>query len=284
MNVPIETLVGHWVAIFITIAILSYLYADNPFYKLAEHVFVGVSLGYAVVTVYFEQLKPNLIDRLMSPGLGMARFIYLVPLVLVVFLFLRLTKRYSWLGRLPIAFVIGIYAGQNVPAYANTNLVAQLQSTVGAVADLGRQAHTSGWDLFGVIVLVVGMVAGLVYFFFSIEHKGVVGYVARTGVWVLMIGFGASFGYTVQGRLSLAIGRAMDLLGSTQSAAEAAQYHSKLVSAACVLVIFGAVIFMERRRLRNEQGNPPGPPAPPPQMTAAAGSDEPPPGDDAKKS
>jgi len=70
MQIPLSDLLGHWVAIFLTIAILSYLYADNPFYKLAEHIFVGTSIGYVVVVAYFEQFKPNLIDRLTSPGLG----------------------------------------------------------------------------------------------------------------------------------------------------------------------------------------------------------------------
>ncbi len=39
-------IVGAWIAVFLTLAIFSYLYRDNPFYKIAEHVFVGVSAGY----------------------------------------------------------------------------------------------------------------------------------------------------------------------------------------------------------------------------------------------
>ena len=52
-------------------------------------------------------------------------------------------------------------------------------------------------------VLVVGILACLVYFFFSIEHKGLVGKVSNVGIWVLMITFGAAFGYTVMGRIAL---------------------------------------------------------------------------------
>jgi hypothetical protein len=47
----------------------------------------------------------------------------------------------------------------------------------------------------------------LVYFFFSLEHKGVVGKTARVGVWFLMITFGAAFGFTVMGRITLLVGR-----------------------------------------------------------------------------
>jgi hypothetical protein len=52
------------------------------------------------------------------------------------------------------------------------------------------------------VVLLVG-VLGVVYFFFSIEHKGIVGKTARLGIWFLMITFGAAFGYTVMGRIAL---------------------------------------------------------------------------------
>ena len=51
--------------------------------------------------------------------------------------------------------------------------------------------------------ILVCVLSCLVYFFFSIEHKGVVGKTARLGIWFLMITFGAGFGYTVMGRIAL---------------------------------------------------------------------------------
>jgi len=42
-----------------------------------------------------------------------------------------------------------------------------------------------------------------VYFFFSMEHKGAVGKTARAGIFVLMVTFGAAFGLTVMGRITL---------------------------------------------------------------------------------
>lgn len=262
-ELSIFAVLGHWVAIFITICTLSYLYDDNPFYKLAEHLFVGTSIGYVLVVQYYDVLRPNLIDRLLDPALGMSRLVYLVPLLLVVFLFLRLTRRYSWLGRIAIAFVIGIYAGLEVPAVANTDLVQQVSSTIQSAQEYSievRAAEGGAWayvaatwaEAVGLVVLVLGMAAGLVYFFFSIEHRGVVGGIAKAGIWVLMVGFGAAFGYTVQGRISLAIGRAMYCLGSNQSVEEAAQLHSKLVSLVLVVVVFGTTIWLERRRRRLE--------------------------------
>ena len=57
------------------------------------------------------------------------------------------------------------------------------------------------------LFLLVGVFSTVVFFFFSLEHKGVVGKISRIGVLFIMVSFGAAFGYTVMGRISLLIGR-----------------------------------------------------------------------------
>jgi hypothetical protein len=63
------------------------------------------------------------------------------------------------------------------------------------------------WQGFGEFIIVAGCICGLAYFYFSAEHKGIMGGAAKVGIWILMIGFGATFGYTVMSRISLLIGR-----------------------------------------------------------------------------
>ena len=62
------------------------------------------------------------------------------------------------------------------------------------------------------LLIMLGVISVLIYFIFSVEHKGAIGRVSKIGIWFLMISFGASFGYTVMGRLSLLIGRIQFLL------------------------------------------------------------------------
>ena len=57
------------------------------------------------------------------------------------------------------------------------------------------------------ITLVGGTLCALIYFFFSVEHKGVFGKASKIGIWIIMITFGAAFGYTVMGRVALLVGR-----------------------------------------------------------------------------
>ena len=60
----LSTILGAWVAAFLTIGIFSYLYKDNPFYKIAEHLYVGISAGYLLSLGFWNQLQPNLFGRL----------------------------------------------------------------------------------------------------------------------------------------------------------------------------------------------------------------------------
>jgi hypothetical protein len=132
---------------------------------------------------------------------------------------------------------------------------ASLAENRGGLVGIDSQADvTPGQvDWFGVVsnvLLLLGMLASLLYFYFSLAHKGVVGKVSRFGVWTLMIGFGASFGFTVQGRIALAIGRAQDVMGTFRPARHAQQINGPLVALISALVIIAGIVVWERRSKR----------------------------------
>ena len=205
--------VGNWLAALFTLCILSFLYGDNPLYKLAEAVFVGVSAAYWMVVGFwtgivqnlFSKLAPDLIRGSLLPGLPESQeqeLIYLVPLLLSVLMLMRLSPVGGWVSRWALAFFIGATAGIRLLGYFQSDFIRQIQSTILPLVVVGTQ----GFDFSASIqnlTIVVGVLSCLVYFFFSIEHKGVVGGVSRLGIWFLMITFGAGFGYTVMGRIAL---------------------------------------------------------------------------------
>jgi len=201
-------LIGVWCIVLLTLSIFSYLYGDNPFYKVAEHIFVGVSAGYIFTITFWDTVWPNLFGRLF-PKYVQAGFefdiIYIFPLLLGVFMLFRLSKKYQWLSRISIAYIVGMAAGLKFYVFLNSNLLAQIQ--------------TSGVDLSGSYssiindsLILFGVISGLVYFFFSKEHVGTLGKISRIGIYFLMIKFGASFGFAVMGRISLLIGRFEELI------------------------------------------------------------------------
>lgn len=192
-----------WIGAILTLMIFSFLYRDNPFYKFGEHLFVGVANGYYIVYYWHNALKPNLFEPL-SAG----QFVYIVPLLLGLMYFTRFIPRISWLVRIPIGFTIGWGAGLSIPALFQADVLRQLEGTVVTPTTFSDLAS----GIWAVIILV-GVVCTLVYFFFSREQKGLLGSASRLGIIFIMIGFGASFGYTVMARVSLLIGRIQFLLG-----------------------------------------------------------------------
>ena len=51
----------------LTLAVYSFLYRDNPLFKLAEHVYLGVSVGYATVVTVHQYLAKQVYDPLIEP-------------------------------------------------------------------------------------------------------------------------------------------------------------------------------------------------------------------------
>lgn len=185
-----------WVAAFLTLCIYSFLYKDNPFYKFAEHLLVGVSLGYSVAIYWHD----GIMRRVYNPLVVGHDYWVVVPAILGLLVFSRFVRRYAWLSRWPIAFYVGAFAGMAVPSEFQTYIFKHVEGTIPTVVT------------FSSFLMVVGVVTTLIYFFFSAEQKGALGRTAGVGIYFIMMAFGAAFGYTVMARISLFIGRLQFLL------------------------------------------------------------------------
>jgi hypothetical protein len=258
-------ILGAWIAAFLTLAIFSYLYRDNPFYKLAEHIFVGVSAGYWVSMSFWTQIQPNLFGTLwpkshysadsiwyriydvlgyfsssIFPAGGIDKghellIVYLVPAALGVMMCLSVFSKLSWFARWGIAYTVGMAAGLRAYGYLNSNIIGQIKgSALGLTGSKTPFMSLSGDSILNSVIILIGTVTGLMYFYFSREHKGTFGKVTRIGIYFLMISFGASFGFAVMSRISLLIGRFIDLIDFSSS-----KYHHASI---WVLLIMVAVL------------------------------------------
>jgi hypothetical protein len=203
-----------WVAAFLTICIFSFLYKDNVLYRIAEHLLVGLSTGYFFLVLVYQVFYPKVIVRIRDAtewwDIALTVFVALLGFLMLSRLPLPFLRPYGWLSRWPMALAVGIGSGMAIPPTLEADVLRQIMGAIGVSIIPGGDV---GWGIaIGNIVLVVGTIAGLVYFFFSLPHTGVLGGTAKIGIWILMLGFGASFGYTVMARLSLFIGRVLFLL------------------------------------------------------------------------
>ncbi|MCB1154508.1 MAG: hypothetical protein H6684_11345 [Deltaproteobacteria bacterium] len=214
-----------WVGAALTLCIMSFLYRDNPFYRFAEHLFVGVSAAYWMVLGFWAVLVPNLFGSLapktveaMLPGIipdaanASPQFHYLIALVLGLLLLARLFEGVAVYSRWALAFIVGTTAGLYFVNYLKSDFMNQVAATIMPLVSV-TNGDFSLAGTFGALVIFVGVMCGLIYFFFSTEHSGVFGVASRVGIWILMISFGASFGFTVMGRIALLVGRMEFLFG-----------------------------------------------------------------------
>ena len=197
---------GIWIGVIMTFAILSFLYKDNPFYKVAEQLFVGLSAGYWFVYTIYNIVLPNLIIPLKSDF--SANWILIIPGIFGIFMLLRIIPKADWLSRFPMALMIGSSAGLGMLTYTKSDIIKQLTATM-----INPFVGDNWVMITGQILLVVGTITGVIYFFFSAKHEGVIGKLSKVGIYFLMISFGGAFGYTAMARISLLIGRLQFLLG-----------------------------------------------------------------------
>ena len=197
-----------WISSILSLAILSFLYKENPFFRAAEHIFLGVANGYLVTFYWHRILMPILFRPLFQQG----ELLLIIPFTIGILYLTRFIPRISWLVRIPIAIYMGYWTGVLIPATIQAQIIKQVQGTVLTSANF--QSWNAGtWGIVWSVIVFIGVLCTLSYFYFSREHKGVIGVTSRVGIVFVMIGFGAAFGYTVMARISLLIGKLQFLLG-----------------------------------------------------------------------
>jgi len=195
--------IGVFIAGLLTLGIFSFLYKDNPVYKVCEAIFVGVSAAYWAVEYFYSALYRKFWQGVNPPAANGTEADWLLwgGAILGVLMLFRLVPKVSWLSRWPLSFIVGATAGLYMMIFFVSNAMNQIASTM-------QPLIQDTWpETLGSFTVAIGTITGLIYFFFSKEHKGAFGGAARVGIWFLMVTFGASFGYTVMSRMSLLIGR-----------------------------------------------------------------------------
>jgi len=202
---------GIWLAAFLTLAIYSFLYKDNPVYRFAESLLIGVSVGFLLVVAFDSTILPKALeplgksfgDILNGGAKSILGFIWvLIPVALGLLMFARFVRGWAWMSRIALALYIGFGAGASIPANMQSFILSQIKASLMPFLSIDTV-----WGAINAVMVIVGLVSTLFYFFFSKAHTGNFGRVAKLGTYFLMVFFGATFGYTVMARISLLIGR-----------------------------------------------------------------------------
>jgi hypothetical protein len=204
-----------WLGALVTLALYSILYRENPAYRLAEHVFLGVATGYGLYVVWKDVLFP----MWYTPLFREHAWPWVLALVAGGMYYTIYSKRLAWMSRMVMMTMMGLAAGLTFRAFSGQYL-RQIGASFKPLVVLQR-TPVGGLDVPGSLfasftnmLFVVALVSVMTYFFFSFEQRRkAVRNTAGLGRWLMMIAFGAMFGSTVMARLSLFIGRLVFLFG-----------------------------------------------------------------------
>lgn len=263
---------GIWMSCFLTLAVFSFLYRDNPIYKITEHVYVGIAAGYYIYQAFKGTIYPNLVQHVYEgiqkiaagqPG-GWASQWRWGAMIMGMLMLSRLLPKGGWISRWPMALIVGAFAGLNLVGYVQANLMDQIHATfvplTGVVPGMESAGPIPFWPILteaGVgapstvnhVVLVVGVISVLSYFLFSTTERGRLRWLQSIGIAFVMITFGATYGSIVLARISLLIGRVQHLTDSNQ----ATLGYPPVI---CAVVIVVALVVWRLLILKPEPGEP----------------------------
>jgi hypothetical protein len=146
----------------LTVMIFSYIFGDNPLFRIAAYLFVGVSSAYILVLVFYQILIPKLIMPLFSGDLYQS-IIQLVPIFLSVLLFFKLSKKTSQVGDFSLAFLVGSGAA----IILTSAFAGSLLPMIDMITEPFSIDTLSFQNFFGGVFILIGTVSSLLYFQFS---------------------------------------------------------------------------------------------------------------------
>lgn len=170
---PIDWL-GASLGFILTLLVFSYLIGDNPLFRFAVHVFIGVSAGFAAIIAVYNILVPRLVAPYFSNN-RTEQLLALVPIILAALLLTKISPRFAFIGNLPMAYLVGVSAAAAIGGAVLGTLIPQVNASINLFeAGEARVFDASiGLRLVNGVIILIGTIATLAYFHFGRARSGI---------------------------------------------------------------------------------------------------------------
>ena len=158
-------LISAFISLILTLMVFSYLIGDNPLFRIAIFLFIGVSSGYAAAVVVRSVFLPK-IDVFRSNDINQI-VLAIIPLLLSVTLLTKLSPRLSWLGNFAMAILVGVGAAAAIGGALIGTLLPQIQASMDAFNIRSLSGAKAVTQLLEGVVMFLGTVLTLASFQFS---------------------------------------------------------------------------------------------------------------------
>jgi len=187
----------NWLSAFFTLGIFSLvLWGDNKAFRVCEALLVGITAANGIVLSYHNYIRATIVTDIGING----RYTLIIPIVVGLLMYTRLTRRYQWLSRIPSSLWIGVgagYAFSRGPALT----ISYVKATLLSLSNVNN------------IIFVLGVTTVVIYFYFTVSGRSKIhSQISGVGRTFMLISFGAVFATGVMSRVSLLLGRLQFLL------------------------------------------------------------------------
>jgi hypothetical protein len=168
--IPINLLnfIGLALGFLLTILVFSYLLGDNPFFRLAVHIFIGVSAAYVGLVTINNVLIPRLVVPLIDGSRG-ERLLSILLFIPSIFLFFKVTPLRRF-GNWSVAILVGIGAAAAIGGAITGTLFPQILGTINGVDPSTFAVYGNRWlQIINGIIVVLGTLSTLIYFHFGTQ-------------------------------------------------------------------------------------------------------------------
>jgi hypothetical protein len=176
MVISLDLIAGVLSFIF-TLLIFSYVLGDNPLFRIAVYIFVGVSSGYIAAVAWWQVIMPRLVYPLMSAiasGNLLDLGLILVPLLGAFLILLKASPQLADMGRIVMAFLVGVGAAVTIAGALIGTLIPQVMGTIN-VFDMtpvaGKDISFFIEAITNAVIILTGTVLTLAYFHFGARQK-----------------------------------------------------------------------------------------------------------------
>ena len=159
-----------------TLMVLSYLIGDNPLFKVAIYLFVGVASGYVAAVVFWQVLYIKLvmpIVQIVLTGAYIQGALFVIPFLGAVFILMKASPGLAGVSRVAMSFLVGVGAAVTIAGALTGTIIPQVNATINFF-DL-QAASARNINLLEVaangLVLLIGVVTTLAYFHFGANQK-----------------------------------------------------------------------------------------------------------------
>ena len=204
------------VGFVLTLSILSYLIGDNPLYRVAVHIFVGATAGYAALIAFQTVIWPTIFLPIGAVVTNLANadwgaFVSAAIALLLSALFLLKTRpTITSLGSVAVAFMVGVGAAVAVGGAITGTLFPQVGATFVNLLPVDASGNFSLEVMVDGLIILVGTIGTLLYFTYS--ARPVPGQVAgqplpllQPAVWVGKVFIGVAFGVLYAGAIAASL-------------------------------------------------------------------------------